>query len=126
MKTFIPNFDESQHFQKYLTELDSIEKNGTDHIEVIPMKHTERESTVLMHSQERNVHGKIFGGYLMRQAFEMGWLTAALFQKQQTQLLRVDQVLFLKPVDVGSIVKFKSKVTYSEKKGDKVLMRVVT
>ena len=90
------------------------------------MKHTERESTVLMHSQERNVHGKIFGGYLMRQAFEMGWLTAALFQKKQTLLLRVDQVLFLKPVDVGSIVKFKSKVTYSQKFNEKILMRVVT
>lgn len=67
-----------------------MEKNEDETIEVIPMSQTERESTLLMHSQERNVHGKIFGGYLMRRAFEMGWLTAALFQQKKTQLLRVD------------------------------------
>ena len=80
------------------------------------MKSTERASTILMHSQERNVHGKIFGGYLMRQAFMMSWLTAALFQRSKAvpQLLRVDQVLFMKPVDIGMILKLKSKVTYSQ------------
>lgn len=27
-------------------------------------------------SQNRNVHGKIFGGYLMKKAFELAWVTA--------------------------------------------------
>ena len=32
-----------------------------------------------MHDQERNKHGNIFGGYLMRQGFEIAWCTAYLF-----------------------------------------------
>ena len=43
-----------------------VEKDNDVRTEVVPMKSTERCSTILMHSQERNVHGKIFGGYLMR------------------------------------------------------------
>jgi len=44
-----------------------------------------------------------------------------------TQLLRVDQVLFLKPVAVGSIVDLKSKVTIIEEiEGIGQVMRVVT
>jgi len=39
----------------------------------------------------------------------------------------VDQVLFLKPVEVGSTLKLKSKVTYSEKlEGLGNITRVVT
>lgn len=39
---------------------------------------------------------------------------------------RVDQVLFLKPVTVGSITEFKSKVTFIEQVGDEHIFRVVT
>jgi acyl-CoA hydrolase len=46
----------------------------------------------------------------MREAFDISWITATV-QGNMPELLRVDQVLFLKPVPVGSIVEFKSKVT---------------
>ncbi len=74
------------------------------------MSETERVTILLMHGQDRNRHGKIFGGYLMRQAFDISWITATV-QGEMPELLRVDQVLFLKPVPVGSIVEFRSKVT---------------
>lgn len=32
-----------------------------------------------MHLQDKNLSGKIFGGYLMRLAYELGWLTALEF-----------------------------------------------
>jgi acyl-CoA hydrolase len=32
-----------------------------------------------MHSQERNVHGKIFGGFLMREMLETGWFAGKKF-----------------------------------------------
>lgn len=32
----------------------------------IPIGSTKIENNLIMHSQERNVHGKIFGGFLMR------------------------------------------------------------
>jgi len=27
-----------------------------------------------MHLQDRNIHGKIFGGFLMREMLEVGWV----------------------------------------------------
>jgi|LauGreDrversion4_2_1035121.scaffolds.fasta_scaffold184378_3 acyl-coenzyme A thioesterase 9 len=74
------------------------------------MKDTTRETTLLMQYQERNRNGKVFGGYLMKEAFDISWLTATI-QGEMPELLRVDQVLFLKPVPVGSVVEFHSKVT---------------
>lgn len=35
---------------------------------MVPMKETENQSVQLMFPQERNLHGKVFGGFLMRQA----------------------------------------------------------
>lgn len=63
-----------------------------------------------MHGQNRNRNGKVFGGYLMKEAFDISWITATV-QGEMPELLRVDQVLFLKPVPVGSLIEFRSKVT---------------
>jgi acyl-CoA hydrolase len=54
----------------------------------------------------------MFGGYLMREAFDIS-LMAASFQYPNgyPELLRVDQVLFLAPVPAGSIMDLKSRVT---------------
>lgn len=35
---------------------------------MVPMRKTGNESVQLMFPQERNLHGKVFGGFLMRQA----------------------------------------------------------
>jgi hypothetical protein len=34
---------------------------------------------LLWNFQERNVHGKIFGGYILRKAFELARVTAVSF-----------------------------------------------
>jgi len=48
----------------------------------------------------------------MRWAFDNSYLTVLKrAQGKQPELLRVDQILFLKPVTVGSITEFKSKIT---------------
>ena len=67
-----------------------------------------------MHGQDKNIHGKVFGGYLIREAFDISFLTVMKRAGQYPQLLRVDQVLFLKPVTVGSIAYLKSKITLIE------------
>jgi len=69
-----------------------------------------------MHSQDRNRHGNIFGGYLMRESFDLSYATACLFDNAGLpSLLRVDQVLFMRPVPVGSLLNLKSKITCVEK-----------
>jgi acyl-coenzyme A thioesterase 9 len=70
----------------------------------------------------------MFGGYLMREAFDISLITANLqCPGKQPVLLRVDQVLFLKPVTVGSVMDLQSKVTLIEEiEGIGKVMRVVT
>jgi acyl-coenzyme A thioesterase 9 len=44
-----------------------------------------------MHGQDRNIHGKVFGGYLMREAFDISYLTVLKRSKGiAPELLRVD------------------------------------
>lgn len=51
----------------------------------------------------------------MREAFDISYLTVLKRSGLNSpELLRVDQVLFLKPVTVGSKAEFKSKITLIE------------
>jgi hypothetical protein len=40
------------------------------------MSATVFSNTQFQHLQNRNIHGKIFGGHIMKQAFELAWVTA--------------------------------------------------
>ena len=83
---------------------------------------------MLMHGQDRNRHGKMFGGYLMKEAFDLSFIAACMQNPSGlAELMRVDQVLFLKPVPVGSVMDMRSKVTLIEDlPGLGKVMRVVT
>ncbi|KAI9354946.1 acyl-CoA thioester hydrolase [Pilaira anomala] len=79
------------------------------------MRDTKIESTFLMQPQDRNIHNNIFGGYLMRRAFELAYANTALFMKTSSPtLLSMDEVTFRKPVHVGSLLNLKSGIVLSE------------
>lgn len=64
------------------------------------------EDTCLQNSlvcmpQQRNTHGRIFGGFLMRRAFELAFATAYAFAGSAPVFLEVDHVDFLKPVSIS-------------------------
>lgn len=80
------------------------------------MSDTIRQSVVLMQPQEKNSAGKIFGGYLMRQAFELAWTTGHIFAHMRPFFLASDNVSFQKPVEIGSIAIFNAQVVYTEDK----------
>ena len=62
-----------------------------------------------MHPQQKNVHNKVFGGYLMRVAYELAWSSSLLYsQGQRPELLSVDDTSFISPVNLGDIVSFDS------------------
>ena len=63
----------------------------------------------------------------MREAFDIAYVTATLINPSgAAELLRVDQVLFLKPVPVGSVMDLRSKITLIEMiEGIGKVMRVV-
>jgi acyl-coenzyme A thioesterase 9 len=82
-------------------------------------------STEIMHPQNRNAHGKIFGGEIMRKAFELGYITAVSFLgERNTQFVAVDDINFLKPVNIGSIIMFNGMVTYSSPETNLVIVEV--
>jgi hypothetical protein len=61
------------------------------------MKKTRFVNTLYMHPQERNIHGKIFGGYLMKEAFELAWIGMYMYTHSHIQnrysLLIYDTIL---------------------------------
>ncbi|KAJ8310072.1 hypothetical protein KUTeg_011937 [Tegillarca granosa] len=65
--------------------------------------------------ESRNLYGKIFGGYIMRKAFELAWTNAAFYCKSRPYIRIVDGIIFRKPVEVGSLLFLSSQVVYTKK-----------
>ncbi|KAI9481151.1 MAG: HotDog domain-containing protein [Benjaminiella poitrasii] len=78
------------------------------------MEETKLQSVLLMQPQDRNIHNKVFGGYLMRRAYELAHATGAVFCKTPVNLLSLDEIVFKKPVPVGSLLNLSSQVIYSQ------------
>lgn len=74
--------------------------------------------------QERNIFNRIFGGFLMRKAYELGWANASSYGGCRPNLVAVDDILFQKPVDIGSLLLLSSQVCYTE--GNYIQVRVHT
>jgi acyl-coenzyme A thioesterase 9 len=64
----------------------------------ILLRDTRLETSLICQPQQRNLHGRIFGGFLMHRAFELAFSTAYAFVGQRPCFLEVDHVDFLKPV----------------------------
>eukprot|EP00045_Choanoeca_perplexa_P005555 m.46915 g.46915 ORF g.46915 m.46915 type:complete len:167 (-) comp13183_c0_seq2:398-898(-) len=48
---------------------------------------TAHESINMCHPQDRNIHNSIFGGFLMREAFELAWMSASMFSNTVTSTI---------------------------------------
>ncbi len=64
--------------------------------------------------KQRNLYNKIFGGFLMRQAYELAWANACLYCKAPPKISVVDDISFKKPVLIGSLLFLTSQVVYTE------------
>ncbi|CAK9224023.1 unnamed protein product [Sphagnum troendelagicum] len=80
----------------------------------ILIRETRLENTIICHPQQQNLHGRIFGGFLMQRAFELAFSTCYVFGGIRPLFLEVDHVDFLRPVDVGDLLRFKACVLYTE------------
>eukprot|EP01126_Amoeba_proteus_P051697 TRINITY_DN6192_c0_g1_i7.p1 TRINITY_DN6192_c0_g1~~TRINITY_DN6192_c0_g1_i7.p1 ORF type:complete len:367 (-),score=82.80 TRINITY_DN6192_c0_g1_i7:745-1845(-) len=79
----------------------------------INMDRTNKQSIVIMQPMNRNIHHKIFGGFLMKVAFENAWSTAYLFEGQIPHVRAVSDLNFFHPVEIGSVCTFNSLITYT-------------
>eukprot|EP00955_Chlamydomonas_euryale_P061230 357951-Chlamydomonas_euryale.AAC.5 len=68
-------------------------------------------NTFITQPQQTNMHGRIFGGFLMRRGYELAFATTYAFAGVRPTFVKVDEVVFVKPVDVGDLLRLESKVT---------------
>ena len=94
-----------------------------DEIKGVSMHDSIRKSTLIMQPQSRNVHNKIFGGFLMREAYELAWNITYLYCKKMPNFLSMDHMYFLKPVEIGSIISIKGTVIFTKK--NKLMVEVI-
>ncbi|XP_064638232.1 acyl-coenzyme A thioesterase 9, mitochondrial-like isoform X2 [Lineus longissimus] len=80
------------------------------------------KTVIICHPQERNIHNKIFGGFLMRQAFELAWANANVFSQRRPFIIAVDDIAFKRVVAIGSLLFLSSQVVYTS--GTKLQIRV--
>ena len=79
----------------------------------ILMGSTKMQNAMIAQPQLRNLHERIFGGFLMRRAFELAFANAYVFGGQRPRFLEVDDISFDSPVDVGDLLVFNSRVLYT-------------
>ncbi|CAM6026516.1 unnamed protein product [Sphagnum balticum] len=95
-----------------------------DHNTIL-IRDTKLENAIICQPQQRNMHGRIFGGFLMRRAYELAFSTCYVFGGMRPLFLEVDHVDFRKPVDVGNLLRFKACVLYTEiERADRPLIHI--
>ncbi|KAG8510091.1 Acyl-coenzyme A thioesterase 9, mitochondrial [Galemys pyrenaicus] len=78
------------------------------------MEKSKLKGLEICHPQERNIFNRIFGGFLMRKAYELGWATACNFGGSRPFVVAVDDIMFQKPVEVGSLLFLSSQVCFTQ------------
>jgi acyl-coenzyme A thioesterase 9 len=103
-----PNTEESQLLHNIF-----LVKNTINTKNKIKIKETQIEKSLLMHSQNMNINGHIFGGYIMKQALDAAYVCAYMHCNKETPIIfAIDNVTFYKPVIIGSVAKFVANVCY--------------
>ena len=85
---------------------------------------TNYASSLIMHAQNRNTAGKIFGGHLMSVATELSWINAYMLSGSFPRLVEIDDITFIRPVEIGSIVKFRSLCAFTDPKKRRVVVAI--
>lgn len=79
------------------------------------MENCTLSNIVFSHPENRNLHNKVFGGFIMRQATELSWVLAFMFSKYRPELKHISDINFHKPIDVNSLIRMNAHVVYTEK-----------
>jgi len=72
-----------------------------------------RSSWERMFPEQENVPEKIFGGYVIRRAFELATMHAEEIAPDRPAFVRVNRINFLEPVRIGDKLDFKSQIIYT-------------
>jgi acyl-coenzyme A thioesterase 9 len=78
--------------------------------------HTHSTSLVVF-PEQRNVHGKTFGGFVVAQAFDFAYVAATKYVRgQRFASVGIDEASFLQPIAIGDLINFHCRVVHSDPK----------
>ncbi|KAL2833389.1 HotDog domain-containing protein [Aspergillus cavernicola] len=81
----------------------------------ISMSETVLKSAMIMQPQDRNRHNfMIFGGFLLKQSFELAFCCAASSSHARPNFISLDPSTFENPVPVGSVLYLRATIAYTE------------
>ena len=80
----------------------------------ILMAQTAISNAFLCQPQQRNTAGRIFGGFLMRRAFELAISNCYLFAGSVPAFEAIEHVSFRAPVEVGALLRLHSSVVLTQ------------
>eukprot|EP01120_Amphizonella_sp_Union-15-10_P017040 TRINITY_DN9325_c0_g1_i1.p1 TRINITY_DN9325_c0_g1~~TRINITY_DN9325_c0_g1_i1.p1 ORF type:complete len:421 (+),score=79.61 TRINITY_DN9325_c0_g1_i1:52-1314(+) len=90
---------------------------------ILKMSDAQLQTVRICEPQERNIHNTVFGGFLLRSAYDLAWATAQTYCAETPYFLSLDEVNFLKPVKIGDLLIFDSRIVYNE--GHSLTVQVV-
>ncbi|KAJ3143985.1 Acyl-coenzyme A thioesterase 9, mitochondrial [Irineochytrium annulatum] len=105
-------------YRKYLDRSSNVKKPDN----VVWMKDTLQRSLVMCMPQDRNIHNNIFGGYLMRLAYELSYSAAVLFTHSRVYFVSLDDISFKRPVPIGALLSLTAQVVYAHGAPSRSLM----
>eukprot|EP01006_Ploeotia_vitrea_P018156 TRINITY_DN49426_c0_g1_i1.p1 TRINITY_DN49426_c0_g1~~TRINITY_DN49426_c0_g1_i1.p1 ORF type:complete len:408 (+),score=41.55 TRINITY_DN49426_c0_g1_i1:22-1245(+) len=82
--------------------------------DVVHMSEAVMQSVTLCIPQLRNRAGKVFGGHLMKIAFELAWSSVHVFCKSRPTFVAMERVNFIRPVNIGDIIVATAHVNYCD------------
>ncbi|XP_071955370.1 acyl-coenzyme A thioesterase 9, mitochondrial-like [Antedon mediterranea] len=86
------------------------------------MEDAKLKNVIICFPEQRNLYNKIFGGYLMRKAVEIAYAAALVHSQSKVVFRCIDDIMFQRPVEVGSLLYLSSQITYTE--GEFLQLRV--
>jgi acyl-CoA hydrolase len=72
-----------------------------------------RNAWEMMYPEQENVPETIFGGYLIRKAFELSAIASEMVAPDRPVVVAVNRINFLQPVRMGDKLHFTSRVVYT-------------
>lgn len=110
-----PTDEESRLIYDMWRSSQSLEKVHHSAKNISFMQDTKVNSTLFMQPQYRNRHSyMIFGGYLLRQSFELAYCASAAFSRAAPRFVSLDSTTFKAPVPVGSVLSMTATIVYTE------------
>jgi len=74
---------------------------------------TMAENMFVAQPQQRNLSGRVFGGFLLRRAYELAYANCQLFSGGHPMFVEMSDIDFKLPVSIGDLVRFKCKVMHT-------------